>query len=833
MSELPAGVVSAADLRKRGLALCKPDPASKSPTHKGWPTRSLEADDFGSRDLCGIIAGPLSDCNCPGHALAILDLDHPDALQRADAYLPATDMMEGKPEKPNDHRYYVVPLDSIPEWARSAAEQAAPAATRAKGHPGPHKRQFRHSQTKEVILDFLGTGGQAVCPSPANTRRWAGGRPGVPVVIPFEELWDAVEMLASVCGVLNPFRLRATATADVPARARAYVAKMPSAIEGAGGDAATWHVALALTRGFDLDVEQARPIMDEFNQRCRPPWKSTDLQRKLTDARESGHTPRGYLLGGGRPVADGEEWQQPIALTEEPGVPPPPVHVLPPPLVDFVTEVAEALNCPADFVLTALLAMASGAVGNARHLAITRSHHQSAAVYAGIIGSPGSVKSPLLKILRKPFDRVQLEYRRKWREEMEDWEKADKKDRGPRPVMVRCVVSDTTTESLCLVLAENPRGLLLIRDELYALIAGMNQYKAGGKGHDRQIYLQMWSSDTVIVDRKSDRTGEPLYVADPFVSIIGGIQPAVLGGLRGGGQRGTPPIDDGFVDRFLLAYPKELQARGETWREVSKEGMESWDAVVRKLLALTMQQEQDGLRPYFVKPTEDARPLWEEFTNSHAEELNAEGFPDHLKGVWSKMLGYCGRVALVLSCLRRACQQCGVCPPMSDEVVNVQDMRSAAQLIAYYKEHARKVFVVLNADPRTADARRVLRCLATNPGLCREGFTRRDLYQHLRRHFQSPEALDAPLRVLTEHRYLRAHLPERNGRPGPNPERYEVNPKWRDRQTRTQDPQDPQDRTPNGQSEDPGDSVYGSEGGRLDEMLEGTARDRAQDTQDL
>src|SRR5262249_18943246 len=74
------GILSAADLRALGFALCRPEPDQKKPTYRGWPTRSLEPDDFGPADMYGIICGPLSDYNRPGHALAIPDIDDLDAL---------------------------------------------------------------------------------------------------------------------------------------------------------------------------------------------------------------------------------------------------------------------------------------------------------------------------------------------------------------------------------------------------------------------------------------------------------------------------------------------------------------------------------------------------------------------------------------------------------------------------------------------------------------------------------------------------------------------------------------------------------------------------------
>jgi hypothetical protein len=60
------------------------------------------------------------------------------------------------------------------------------------------------------VLDFIGTGGQVVCPpSPhpsEELREWSGGQPGRPAVVPFEKLWDATLALAAECGCTPPCR---------------------------------------------------------------------------------------------------------------------------------------------------------------------------------------------------------------------------------------------------------------------------------------------------------------------------------------------------------------------------------------------------------------------------------------------------------------------------------------------------------------------------------------------------------------------------------------------------------------------------------------------------
>jgi hypothetical protein len=135
---------------------------------------------------------------------------------------------------------------------------------------------------------------------------------------------------------------------------------------------------------------------------------------------------------------------------------------------------------------------------------------------------------------------------------------------------------------------------------------------------------------------------------------------------------------------------------------------------------------------------------------------------------------------LIVHCLRQ------VCGETTERDVDGEDLERAARLVGYFKSHARKVYAALDADPTVADARRILECLAANPGM--DHFTRRDLYQHLRYYCKRPEALDAPLRLLMEHGYLRMYTPERAGKRGPNPMRFAVHPDW-DRQSTTQDAQ--------------------------------------------
>jgi hypothetical protein len=79
-------------------------------------------------------------------------------------------------------------------------------------------------------------------------------------------------------------------------RAAAYLEQMPPAIAGSGGHSAAFNAAAVLTRGFALPEEEALPLLLAWNQtHCQPPWRESELRRKLRSTASSSR-PLGYLL---------------------------------------------------------------------------------------------------------------------------------------------------------------------------------------------------------------------------------------------------------------------------------------------------------------------------------------------------------------------------------------------------------------------------------------------------------------------------------------------------------------------------------------------------------
>jgi hypothetical protein len=224
---------------------------------------------------------------------------------------------------------------------------------------------------------------------------------------------------------------------------------------------------------------------------------------------------------------------------------------------------------------------------------------------------------------------------------------------------------------------------------------------------------------------------------------------------------------------------------GETWACVEEEAAGQWAAVLQALWDLQPEEGDHGPRPRLLRLTACGRRAWERFTQDQAGQLNAEGFPDFLRGPWSKFRGYCARVGLILQCLRRAAGE-GV-----GEDVDGDSIDRAAEVVGYFQAHCRRVYHALDADPQVADARRVKEWLQAHPEL--ETFTRRDVHQGLRNceRFANPASLHGPLQTLEAYGYVRRQRPDRDKGPGRPSDRFDRNPLWT-HEPCTQNPQNPQ-----------------------------------------
>ncbi len=114
-------------------------------------------------------------------------------------------------------------------------------------------------------------------------------------------------------------------------------------------------------------------------------------------------------------------------------------------------------------------------------------------------------------------------------------------------IQERFRTNDATLEALHDLLADNPRGILVFRDELIGLLKG---WERQGHEQDRQFFLEAWNGHGSF---PLDRIGRGhVYCENMCVSILGGTQPDKIRNYLYQAR----DENDGLLQRFqLLVYP--------------------------------------------------------------------------------------------------------------------------------------------------------------------------------------------------------------------------------------------------------------------------------------
>lgn len=295
----------------------------------------------------------------------------------------------------------------------------------------------------------------------------------------------------------------------------------------------------------------------------------------------------------------GNVWETPEEL---PGLPPVPewtIDLAPEALAPWLVDIGVRIQCPLDFPAVPAYIAAASLIGTQCGIRPGRKNDWVVVpnLWGMCIGRPSSMKTPptaeVLKPLRRlemksredfearEFDRTTIEIQQKalkkamdsaastgakkreaadlskFRDDFGNYE-ADLKEAAHRR---RYIVQDCTTERLGEILSDNPRGLMLYRDELKGWLRSLD--KAGREG-DRALYLETWNGTGSFVYDRVERGEIPIPAA--CVSIFGTIQPGPLRALLRASVEGSAD-DDGMIQRFqLMVYPDGLG----TWRNVDR-----------------------------------------------------------------------------------------------------------------------------------------------------------------------------------------------------------------------------------------------------------------------
>ncbi len=470
-------------------------------------------------------------------------------------------------------------------------------------------------------------------------------------------------------------------------------------------------------------------------------------------------------------------------------------ELLPSALRPWIEDIAERMQCPPDYPAVAAMVALAAVVG--RQVAIRPKARDDWSVvpnlWGAVIGRPALLKTPALQEPLRMIGALEAQARDEFEQGQHEHaademlREADAKEgkimiakalkdgnreraRGialeatevvTPPARRRYLTQDTTIEKLGELLRDNPRGVLVFRDELVGFLKTLDQE---GREGSRAFFLESWNgTGSYTFDRIGRGTVE---VEAACVSIIGAIQPGpfkdyMVGAVAGGAG------DDGLVQRFQMAVWPDT---GREWVNVDR-----WPNTQARQEAKAIFQRLDTLDPAALGTQQgEGDPVpWLRFSaeaqakfNAWREDLEFRIRDDDLHPAMESHLAKYRSLVPSLALLTHLADA-----PEAGSV-GLDSLLRALAWSEYLESHARRIYGPALA-PELYAARELAKRLDTLP----DPFTAKEVY---RKHWRGLdlEGTSKAIQVLIDFGHIRAVTPDerQEGRPTTW---YEVHPDLR------------------------------------------------------
>ena len=466
-------------------------------------------------------------------------------------------------------------------------------------------------------------------------------------------------------------------------------------------------------------------------------------------------------------------------------------------LAGWIEDSAERLNVPPSMIAGPLLVALAGVVGRSHRIRPKALDDWSVypILWGAVVAPSGAGKSPALDVALDGIARLESSYREAWAadrpqveahlerlraqvaalkerlrqshggnrsknkgeaESADDLERElaatlselEVEERTSKPRRLR--TSDATIEKLGELMIENPRGLLLFRDELAGWIAALDR---ADRPADRAFFLEAWQgSGSHYVDRIGRGSQ---FVPALAASVLGGIQPCKLEPLVSGSA------GDGFLPRFqILVWPEERSARPYLDRRPLAAEADRARCAVRLLdEAAASALQTEGRTLSFDPIAQELFIATSEDLDREVRATEAPALREHL----AKYQRLLPAIALLLQLVDDPCSN----------AVGIAAAKRALHWLTLLREHAGKVYAHV-ARPDLAAAHAL--AAKIKAGAVENGAPVRSIYRAGWSGLADSGTVAAGFELLEHHGYVsrRVEYPETGGRPSA---RIWVNPR--------------------------------------------------------
>lgn len=331
-------------------------------------------------------------------------------------------------------------------------------------------------------------------------------------------------------------------------------------------------------------------------------------------------------------------------------------------LVNYWQEATKSIDCDPLYTFTAMLGMASIAVGTSANVEPKPYYTIYPGLYIAIVGNPSTKKSPAIDAMVRPLPTIQQYNQSEYSRLKNEYDKAKKAKNDDEELIhpiYRCVfISDTTMEAMAEELRRNPLGIIVKKDELAHFFKSLNSYKSGSG--DLQNVLELYGNQQIVITRKN--LDIPLQVNKPLVSILGGLQPEVLKEI-------FKTSDVGLIERFIFAFPEQDNTKRVYSRAIISE--RAMNGYMKEMMNLYRQSEKivHSKQAHTYRFTKEADLLYEKWQNEKPMD-------EYLESMHQKAYARCAKFALLIEILNS--------PKRVNHKISVESLELAIEISELY-----------------------------------------------------------------------------------------------------------------------------------------------------
>jgi len=369
------------------------------------------------------------------------------------------------------------------------------------------------------------------------------------------------------------------------------------------------------------------------------------------------------------------------------------LDVFPQKMQQMVLDLARTENYSIEFTVTSLISAMAAAIGNSCYIRIKGNWITPPILYMMLVGKPGVGKTPPLNFAYKPLHDIDTEEHHKFKALKDEYASIVERNKGKKrtewealptlPILHKNIMNDFTPEILMRNHDANLRGVAVVVDEIMGLFNTINRY------NNSSFVQQMLSAHNGLpIDVSRCNLDWPLRIDHPCIQIAGTIQTGIVHELYDMGFK-----KNGFLDRFLFTFPKDLKIAPWIKDEEQSATMidrpfRLWKEIIDKATSLPFIEGTFNI----LNLSDEAMDIFYDWRNEECERQNAITDERLIDTRFAKVPLNTARLALIFQLFRWACDE------SHKDFVDADSINAAIRISDYFEKSYKRMDALVSTE---------------------------------------------------------------------------------------------------------------------------------------